>query len=873
MEEEEFAIERFRLLCIHARLQPEEEVHASEQFAPDIAPVNAFSSCRTFFFFAVFACGLVPLARSAGGTSISVSLADLDLNRAQAESGPVQRGEQFRSDRGVVLPAGASLWVDLKRGAEELRVVAEPLSGSRGAPVRCRFATANDVWEVLIRPESGPQSITLPLAGQDLLVIEAIATTPGESVSVHFTSSSISAKAARPEAIAGLPPVTWETPQWQVRVDGRSGGLSHLAHPKDPLGMEWVRQAAPWGTGWARIEGVMTAWDRPVTVRRVDDHTVESVYELPRLRVRVLRKIETEGRLRETFTFENTGSVPLVFAEDGLGIRLPLVDNYPGAEVCLPQRCHAHLWMGGSSAYVNALRMGGAAPHLGLVLTQGRLTSYSIHDRTSHSNDRGQFVLHPAAATLQPGESQVLSWVLFWHEGWEDFYRQAGQLENFLRLEAERYTLTRGENLRVTARAAAPLEGARWLLNGKPVTSVAKASADAKGEVQLELPMTELGEQLLELDVGGRRASLRAFVTPPPLELIAQRVRFIVEHQQKHAANDPLGGAYLIFDNETNALVYDGSFSDHNAGRERLGMGVLAAMYYPYCRDAAFREQIARSLEEYAAFVRRELQNDAGTVFNDVRRSGPTRMYNYPWVIHFYVAMYEAFERPEYLRRALDATRAYYAKGGERFYCIGLPVLPLLRSLEKAGWSNERKEMLAAFKKHADTLLKIGSAYPKHEVNYEQSIVGPAAQLMLEVYLATRDPVFLRGAEEQLKLLELFGGRQPDYHLNDIAIRHWDDYWFGKRQVYADTFPHYWSTITGVVFDDYALATSNVHYRQRAEGILANNLCNFTPEGRASCAYVYPTTVNGQPGKFFDPWANDQDWALVNWLLVNPPVK
>jgi hypothetical protein len=22
-----------------------------------------------------------------------------------------------------------------------------------------------------------------------------------------------------------------------------------------------------------------------------------------------------------------------------------------------------------------------------------------------------------------------------------------------------------------------------------------------------------------------------------------------------------------------------------------------------------------------------------------------------------------------------------------------------------------------------------------------------------------------------------FGGRQPDYHLHDVAIRHWDGYW------------------------------------------------------------------------------------------------
>jgi len=164
--------------------------------------------------------------------------------------------------------------------------------------------------------------------------------------------------------------------------------------------------------------------------------------------------------------------------------------------------------------------------------------------------------------------------------------------------------------------------------------------------------------------------------------------------------------------------------------------------------------------------------------------------------------------------------------------------------------------------------LKNGTAYPKHEVNYEQSIVGPAAQILLEVYLVTKEPAYLEGAKKQLLCLEMFNGAQPDYHFNDIAIRHWDDYWFGQRKLYGDTFPHYWTTITGVVFNLYAEAVQDPSYRSRANGIFSNNFCSFTPDGRASCAYVYPLSVNGQAGQFFDPWANDQDWALVNWLAA-----
>lgn len=814
---------------------------------------------------------LAGLSYLAGGLSVcaavSVSLADLDLSQMQTEAGPLVRGEQFRTNNGLALRPGASLWVDLKNDAQELRATVEPLPGSRGSPVLCRFSTANDIRYVVVGANTPATEITLPLAGQELLVVEALATEESEGIKILVTSSSIVSKTTRPEAIGGAAPVRWDTGEWKVEVDGRSGGISHLAHAKDKIGMEWVRQAAPWGTGWARIEGVTTAWDRPVTMRRISGNGMEAVYEIPRLRVRVRRTIDADARLNESYTFENTGTVPLMMSEDALGIRLPLVDNYPGAEVCLPQRCHAHLWMGGSSAYVNAMRMGGASPHLGLVVTEGGLTHYSIHDRIQHSNDRGQFVVHPPAFTLPPGKTYTVSWKLFWHTGWDDFFRQAATHENFVRLEAERYTVAQGEPLRISVTSGHALQGAHLFVNGKLIETQAKG----KG-LHAEIPTSQLGEYTVELEDAGRRSFLRAFVTPAPLALVAARVKFIVEQQQKRAPGERLNGAYLIYDNETNTQVYDGSFSDHNAARERLGMGVLAALYLKRCDDAALIESIEKSLEAYAAFVAREVQNEAGTVFNDAGRARQERMYNYPWAIQFHLAMYEALGKPEYLRRALDACRMYYAKGGEKFYCIGMPVLQMLQDLEAAGWTNEEKEMLAAFRKHATVLLRIGAAYPKHEVNYEQSIVGPAAQLMLEVYLATGDPAFLQGAKEQMRLLELFGGRQPDHRLNDIAIRHWDDYWFGKRRVYADTFPHYWSTITGVVFSLYARATGDESYQKRAEAILANNLCSFRPDGRASCAYVYPLTVNGAPGDFFDPWANDQDWALVNWLQVNAPV-
>ncbi len=58
-----------------------------------------------------------------------------------------------------------------------------------------------------------------------------------------------------------------------------------------------------------------------------------------------------------------------------------------------------------------------------------------------------------------------------------------------------------------------------------------------------------------------------------------------------------------------------------------------------------------------------------------------------------------------------------------------------------------------------------------------------------------------------LPALEALNSTQPNYHQHEIAIRHWDGYWFGKRQTFGDVYPHYWSAVTAAVFHYYAAAT------------------------------------------------------------------
>ena len=52
-----------------------------------------------------------------------------------------------------------------------------------------------------------------------------------------------------------------------------------------------------------------------------------------------------------------------------------------------------------------------------------------------------------------------------------------------------------------------------------------------------------------------------------------------------------------------------------------------------------------------------------------------------------------------------------------------------------------------------------------------------------------------------------------------------------------------------------------------SEASLRGVLSLFFADGSASCAYVFPVTVNGEPGQRYDDYANDQDWGMYFYLV------
>lgn len=572
-----------------------------------------------------------------------------------------------------------------------------------------------------------------------------------------------------------------------------------------------------------------------------------------------VRNVRTGDELTTTIRIVNSGEHSYFTNIGTIGITFPMPDKYDAANICLNDRCHTHIFCGENTSYVMCLRMGGEAPHLGTVLTEGSLSGYSVErDIARISNDRGCFLLHPSPKEFAPGEEMKITWKLFPHNGKEDFYRKLRAYPSIIGVEAKHFLLFAGEQEKIQIVPAFPAK--EVTVNG---TAIRK---DGNGEWQYVFKADRLGEQILRIEADGVQTVCRLFVQQPIEELLENRCRFIVKNQQYHGQIRELQGAYLGFDNEEKHLVYTPE-NDFNAGRERTGMGVLLARFLQMNGTFAHKEE-EDSLKAYRAYYLRELVDpDTGTVCNDTGRDNRYfRLYNYPWAATFFVECYHLWKNPQDLKIAQKIIYQFYELGGYRFYPIEMPIVSVCRALEDAGWTEDAEAMKQIFRKHADNLLAAGKNYPASEVNFEQSIIAPAADVILQVYELSGEEKYLDGARLQMEMLDLFNGEQPDYHLHEAAIRHWDGYWFGKRRLYGDTFPHYWSAETGRVFRRYTALTGDMRYLEKAENSLRGVLSMFYPDGTATCAYVFPYSVNGERAGFADPYANDQDWGLCSFI-------
>lgn len=617
-----------------------------------------------------------------------------------------------------------------------------------------------------------------------------------------------------------------------------AGNLTGLWHKEDIYHMNWIRNDFQWG----KVVGADC------------------------LDVEISREFTPNGNLQETYLFKNNNPYEVFLLNYEIGIYTPFPDNYKSSEICIRERTHAHIWCGKGTSYIYGLRMGGQAPHMGLILTDGSINGYSIErNLEAISNDRGSIILHPEGFQLAPGESYRIQWELVWFHDVGDFYDQLKSYEHAILVKVNKYLFFQGEKMRMAiechdrqiARADIKIER-----NGI-IVEFQYTVCSGRVYIQVEEEKRMVGQEYWRIFVKDCETCAEILVQPPLEELAYNRCRFIVENQQYLDKASHLFGSFLIYDTEEKRQYYSHLY-DHNGGRERICMGVLLAKWLQENDD----ENMERSLQLFTDYVYRELfDEETGTVYNDVMRDNEWhRLYNYPWMAVFFMERFYLYKDERDLRNMWKILMAYYQNGGSHFYAIAIPVKESMDLLESHGWMQEKEELKKRYCEHADYIKSNGLLYPAHEVNYEQSIVAPAVSFLLQVYQITGNKKYFYAGKDQLSVLELFSGSQPSYHLYETAIRHWDGYWFGKEKNYGDTFPHYWSALSGNAYKTYYEITGEPAYREKAEHSLRGTLSLIHADGTASCAYVYPVSVNGKKTNYADPWANDQDWSLYFYL-------
>lgn len=636
---------------------------------------------------------------------------------------------------------------------------------------------------------------------------------------------------------------------FDITIDKETSFVSSIVNLSDEYNMNWCADDGTWG----KLHGEAFS----LVFNQSDDSISKAVFENGKLSVTVTRFYKEKGNYVENYKLKNITSTVLTVTRDNFGIETPFNDRYTNADECLVRRCNTHIWCGHNVAWVNALKMGDYGCNLGLFVTKGAIDCYS--QNSCKTNSRGIFVLHPQNFMLKSGEEYELEWELFWHKGNEDFFEKIREYENYIEIDAEHYTVFDNEPI-CFCFTVSENKGIEVCCNNKPVSYVFDG-----GRYCVEYTPERRGEHRFIIKNGEVSTYAEFMVEMPFDQLLEKRVNFIVEHQQCLDKESPLYGAYLVYDNETDTQYFDFYNPDHNACRERLNIPLLLIKYLQKNNNSKVRA----SIDLFIEFLFREFYEETtGEVFNNIGKSrDQLRLYNAPGVMLVFCEMYFLTGEKNYLKHIVKLAENYYSIGGKKCYSNAVAVEKVMAAFKKAGMAEEYNVMFNFFKSHAENIMSNGVSYPIHEVDYEQTIVTPAVMITSEFGIISGEKEkYISEAGKHLKCLERFSGHQPSYHLNEIAIRFWDDFWFGKSRMFGDTLPHHLSVLTARAYISYVKLSGDSVWLKRAENILRNCLCLVNEEGRGSAAYVYPYKLNGLRGEFYDAWSNDQDLVLYDML-------
>lgn len=650
---------------------------------------------------------------------------------------------------------------------------------------------------------------------------------------------------------------------FNVKFDRKQGGIKWLSLVKDQKNMNFCKNGRQFGL--LRDYGDRIKLLKLEGVKITYDPTVFSLKEMTSSNAKTLVISESRGVEAKTeYTIKrdklivktvltNNNTYPVYYKEGDIAIDIPFNDAYESSEICMNERAHTHIHTGLDVCYVRSERMGLNDNNLGLVFVKGRISSYSQDGVCTHN--RGYFRLNLAPFYINNGQTYQIEYVFFIFKDKTDFFNKLKKTKTYLHVNSDKgFTFDYDSEITFSVHSKDKILNASVLLDGSEI-------AFKKGSKSIKIlhKPKRLGEHKFIFSINGVMGTATFNVISSIESLIEKRIKFIVEKQQCLDKNSPLYGAYLVYDNEEKVQHCNTTWPDYNGVRERLGMPISIIKWLQSHND----EKVRKSVELYVEFLLRESVDESnGYVYGNIGKDESSlRLYNPPWVMLLFAEYYNLTKNVRWAKLVYTVVKYYYTKGGHKFYPNGIRFSTLFNCLKDAGLNAELKEILPLFDKHIDNIVKNGTNYPPHEVNFEQTIVTPAVTLLLDKYQISGDEKYLVEAKKHLDILEKFNGCQPDCRQNKIPIRFWDDFWFGKNGTFGDTL-HYWSVLSGYCFYLYGKLSNNEYYVDYGEQCLRNCCYLFSENGQASCAYVYPKQINGKNGQFHNVFANDQDFTL-----------
>jgi len=666
---------------------------------------------------------------------------------------------------------------------------------------------------------------------------------------------------------------SWPFGRGQVVCNLSDGSVIRIEHPQHPgmsflLGekeADWHQAPSAWGKGFLLTSQEGGRWDCPNQIE-VRKEGVDCNYEVID-GVRLQAKRRFGQKWTESYRLINDRDSAVVIAS--LAVSTPFRDVYASAKDSLTFACHAHIWTGGAYSYVWAVPMNGSSPALALFLTAGELWSYSIETRNQSvgSNIRGHIYLHvtdfgrsPHAMggqpeiRVKPGGSFDWAWELDWFENLAEFEREK------LRTP---FTLPELSALDRKAIHIVSNSQTEFKVKASPQTKVSKL------EGSYQVFSRRRGIEYLDITWGQKSTRVAVLFHAPLRTIVEQRVNYILAHHRATERTPSRRGSFLPVDTDWRLRLQAGNWKDWSDGRERIAMPLL--LQHAHRLGWGQQNVLDSALSEYDSFVRKHLVGSDGTVYEDSFHQDPRRLYNYAWFAEFYVGQFAQYQDPRDALLSASVLENYYQRGGGKFLAFIDCAESVIEGLVTLG---ENKRAAALKKQLIDQVnffLDRGMDLPSHEVAYEQSIVAPLLLLILTAQRLQPAKRYEEALREILPWLRAFAGQQPHVRLRNIPIRHWDGYWFGRYRYWGDVFPHYWSVLSAAVFAKYyrIVGESAAPLAKLAKQIFRANLCSFHEDGSATCAFIFPSCVDGNPAHKEDPVANDQDWALV-WYLKYP---